>query len=86
MEEKITDQTALMRMESALNRLWESDCIENPKELAEDLAEIYAYLQIRLQEQGSGNLHNWTFSDVENVTITISDGKVTREFSESPDE
>ena len=85
MDEKLTDQTALMRIESALNRLSESDRIENPKELADDLSEIYAYLQTRLQEKGSGNLHHWTFSDVENVTITIHDGKVTREIDQSLD-
>ena len=85
MEEKMTDQTALVRIESLLNRLWESNYIENPKELAEDLSDIYDYLQLRLQEQGTGNLHNWTFSDVENVTITIYDGKVAGEIDESPD-
>ncbi|MFC1859766.1 hypothetical protein ACFL9U_17310 [Thermodesulfobacteriota bacterium] len=85
MEEKLTDRTALMRIESALNRLAESDRIENPKELAEDLSEIYAYLRIRLQEHGPRNVHNLTFSDVENVTITIHDGKVTKEIDESLD-
>ena len=85
MDEKLTDQTALMRIESALNRLAEADRIENPKELADDLSEIYAYLQTRLQEKGPRNVHNLTFSDVENVTITIHDGKVTREIDQSLD-